>query len=178
MVSRAVRFGDEPTQVRALDAAWVHIGSRTHQPNAKRGIFWCAVCGAYGGARLQHLARPCRKVPTPRGRDVLSRLQRGLTLQSNVPWFHAPGQCDDSIDLTRQNQENGSRGRADEVGAAQNPPCGKRRRLCKSKNDAEPGQPISVNDSPEPLDNFENIDEMEYDDPLGWGGALHMAEDG
>ena len=29
VVSRAVRFGDEPTRVRALDAAWVQIGLQT-----------------------------------------------------------------------------------------------------------------------------------------------------
>ena len=125
VVSREVRFSDEPTQVRALDAAWVQIGSQTihytHQPCAKRGIFWCAVCGAYGGARPQHLARPCREVPTPRGRDVLSRLQRGLTPQSNVPWPRAPGQSDDMIDLTRETRAIGNRGRDVKVGCRTRP---------------------------------------------------------
>ena len=58
----------------------------------------------------------------------MSRLQREMTPQRNVPWRRAPGQCDDVTDLTREN--------------------------------------------------LENFDEMEYDDPLGWGGALDMSETG
>ena len=129
----------------------------------------------YGGARLQHLARPCRKVRTLRGRDVLSRLQRGLTPPSNVPLPRTLGQCDDTVDITRENQENGSRGRAEKVGAALNSPCGKQRRVCKPKSDAEPEQPIyrpmTVCKPQNRQRTFENFDEVEHDDPLGWGGG-------
>ena len=176
------RFGDERTRVRALDAAWVQIGSQTihhtHQPYARRGIVWCGVCGAYGGARLQHSAQPFFQGPNAQRRDVLSRLQRELTPESNVPCTRAPGQCEDVIDLTRENQGNGSRGPVEKLEhrtrLAENGDGSATPKMMRNQNSQYRSMTVCNPQNPQRT----SVRWSTKDDPLGWGGALDMTEYG
>ena len=66
------------------------IGSKeiheSHMVAQWRGWWWCWRCGSNGAYRLMALALPCKGGPTPKGRDALGRLRRGLTPVSGRHW--------------------------------------------------------------------------------------------
>ena len=62
-----------------------------------RGLFWCTHCGGWGttaNPRVASLSQPCRLslglAATRAGRDVLRRIERGLTPKASVAWPLAP----------------------------------------------------------------------------------------
>ena len=53
-----------------------------------RGVMLCNVCGSFGTVNTRGLSKECppSRRPTKTGAEVLSRLSRGLTPKSGVPW--------------------------------------------------------------------------------------------
>ena len=66
------------------------LSSWAHQSHPKlrhrRGVVWCGRCGAYAtSARARLLLQPCAG-PSAKGKEVVSRVQRGLTPTTQTAW--------------------------------------------------------------------------------------------
>ena len=60
----------------------------SHTLDVIRGVLYCVVCGSFGTVNTRGLCKVCppSRRPTKAGAEVLSRLSRGLTPKSGVPW--------------------------------------------------------------------------------------------
>ena len=58
----------------------------SHKLAYKRGIWWCVACGSWTSSAARNLSRPCTGQATKAARDVLTRLEKGLTPQPHVLW--------------------------------------------------------------------------------------------
>ena len=58
----------------------------SHKLAYKRGIWWCVACGSWSSSAARNLIRPCTGQATKAARDVVARLDKGLTPQPHVRW--------------------------------------------------------------------------------------------
>ena len=58
----------------------------SHKLAYKRCIWWCVACGSWASSAARNLSRPCAGQVTKAARDVLARLDKGLTPQPHVQW--------------------------------------------------------------------------------------------
>ena len=86
---------EEVQDLEDPDSGAVRIGSKlthtTHTLSWKRGIWFCTTCGGFSKAAIgekstcRKLSRPCKE-PTRSGREVLSRIEAGLTPRAGTSW--------------------------------------------------------------------------------------------
>ena len=70
-------------KVKIASSTW-HSSHRAYQ---KRGYIWCWKCGAWGSTKPGKLRKPCAMVPSKAGKEVLTRVRRGLTPKSHAKWL-------------------------------------------------------------------------------------------
>ena len=58
----------------------------SHKLAHKRRIWWCVACGSWASSAARNLSRPCTGQTSKAARDVLARLDKGLTPQPHVRW--------------------------------------------------------------------------------------------
>ena len=56
----------------------------SHKLAHKRGIWWCVACGSWASSAARNSSRPCTGQSTKAARDVLVRMDKGLTPQPHV----------------------------------------------------------------------------------------------
>eukprot|EP00959_Pyramimonas_sp_CCMP1952_P423521 8871549-Pyramimonas_sp.AAC.1 len=58
----------------------------SHKLDVICGVLFCTQCGSHGVENSVNLSRQCPPSPSKSGKEVLSRLSRGLPPKSGVPW--------------------------------------------------------------------------------------------